>query len=226
MTSTTVPSTTAAGSPPHGDTSVRPRAERVGGRAAPLPPDERRAALVAATLPLVLQHGTAVSTRQIADAAGVAEGTIFRVFASKDELVAEAVAHAFDPSPAVAELAAVDPACSLETRLVAATEILQRRLRHVFHLLAALRLSRPPEDDARQHARDDVPSHAPLLAAVAALVEPDRGRLRVPPAEVARLLRLLTFAGTHPHITDGQPLSADEIVTLLLDGVRSGGRSC
>lgn len=201
--------------------------ERVGKRAAPLPPDERRAALVAATLPLVLQHGTAVSTRQIADAAGVAEGTIFRVFASKDELVAEAVAHAFDPSPAVAELEAVDPAGSLEGRLVAATEILQRRLRHVFHLLAALRLSRPPEDDARRHQpQDDVPAHAPLLAAVAALVEPDRARLRVPPAEVARLLRLLTFAGTHPHITDGQPLSADQIVTLLLDGVRSGGRSC
>nr|WP_284286883.1 helix-turn-helix domain-containing protein [Angustibacter aerolatus] len=54
-------------------------------RATPLSPDERRRHLVDATLPLLVQHGRAVSTRQIARAAGVAEGTIFRVFDSKDE---------------------------------------------------------------------------------------------------------------------------------------------
>ena len=52
-----------------------------------MPPEERRAALVEATLPLLLEHGATVSTRQIAEAAGVAEGTIFRVFESKDDLV-------------------------------------------------------------------------------------------------------------------------------------------
>ena len=42
--------------------------------------------IVAATLPLLLEHGELVTTRQIAEAAGIAEGTIFRVFADKDEL--------------------------------------------------------------------------------------------------------------------------------------------
>ncbi len=46
-------------------------------RATPLPLDERRAALIAATEPLLEQFGRDVSTRQIAEAACVAEGTIF-----------------------------------------------------------------------------------------------------------------------------------------------------
>ena len=56
-------------------------------RAKPLPPDERRRALVEVTVPLLIEHGRSVTSRQIADAAGVAEGTIFRAFGSKDELV-------------------------------------------------------------------------------------------------------------------------------------------
>ena len=53
-------------------------------RAAPLPPDERRRRLVEATLPLLVEHGRGVTSRQIAEAAGVAEGTVFRAFESKD----------------------------------------------------------------------------------------------------------------------------------------------
>ena len=66
-------------------------------RAPRLSPDERRAALVDATVPLLLEHGRAVTTRQIAEAAGIAEGTIFRVFATKEELVDAALDAAFDP---------------------------------------------------------------------------------------------------------------------------------
>ena len=36
---------------------------------------------------------------------------------------------------------------------------------------------------------------------------------------MARLLRLLTFSGTHPMITDGNPLTAEQIVSVLLDGL-------
>ena len=57
-------------------------------------PDDRREALVDATIPLLHEHGRTVTTKQIADAAGVAEGTIFRAFGSKDDLIHAAVTDA------------------------------------------------------------------------------------------------------------------------------------
>src|SRR5262245_8799950 len=110
------------------------------GRARPLPPDERRAMLIAATLPLVAQHGTKVTTRQIAQAAGVAEGTIFRVFPDKEALIRAALAQCLDPAPTLAELRRVELGLPLEQRLVEVTTILQRHLIRVFDLLIAVRL--------------------------------------------------------------------------------------
>jgi AcrR family transcriptional regulator len=181
--------------------------------------------LVATTLELVMERGADVSTRQIAEAAGVAEGTIFRVFDTKEELLRAAWASVFDPSALVTELGKVDRAAGLEDRLGLAVEALQAHVHRVIRVLYALRSAREPG----MHPKPGLPGHRhpddaeAILAALVDLIEPDAGRLRFEPKEAARRLHLLTFAGSHPMITHGQPLSAPEIVSLLLDGIRAPG---
>ena len=72
--------------------------------------------IVEAMLPLLLEHGEMVTTRQIAEAAGIAEGTIFRVFADKDELIAAVVDPALDPEPLEQAFGAIDLGLPFERR--------------------------------------------------------------------------------------------------------------
>lgn len=185
-------------------------------RARPLPPDARRAALISATLPLIRKRGIDVSTRLIAQAAGVAEGTIFRVFPDKDSLIRATVDAAFDPAPVVGALERIDPALPLRERLIEVVRIVQSWITVVIDLIMALRWNRPPGEKPPRRPK---PSTV-ISAAVARLIEPDRGELRVPPAEAARLLHLLLFSGSHPGITNGRLLAPREIVDVILDGVR------
>ena len=186
-------------------------------------PAERRAAIVAAALPLVLRHGAGVSTRQIAEAAGVAEGTIFRVFPDKDALMCAVTAEAFDPAPTLHRLAGVDRALPLRERLVVAVEILQERLSGAFALIDALGLVGPPPVPPGAPPPGPAGMNDAFRAAVVDLIGPDRHRLTVPPDEFAHVLRLLVFSGTHPRITDGRPLAARDVVAVLLDGLGRPG---
>lgn len=182
-------------------------------RARRMPPAERREALIDATLPLVLWHGPGVTTRQIAEAADVAEGTIFRVFAGKEALIRAVTERAFDPAPALAEIAAIERALPLRDRLVRLVEILQSRLDTVFTLIHALGMKGPPPEGQRPRLVNEQ-----FREAIVELVGDDRTQLRVSTVELATALRMLVFSSTHPMINDGNPLTAGQIVGILLDG--------
>jgi AcrR family transcriptional regulator len=188
------------------------------GRARPLPPGERRAALIEATVPLVCELGTKVTTRQIAEAAGVAEGTIFRVFVDKDELVTAAVGAVLDPQPMIAEIRAIDLALPLRERMTRLATILQRRLISVFGLMSAMGVTGPP-DEMKEHRATLRPTNDMVYCAAEGVLAADRDQFRYPLHEVTRILRLITFSGSHPLISDGNTLTAEEIVSVVLDGM-------
>jgi AcrR family transcriptional regulator len=182
-------------------------------RATPLPPDARRASIITATLPLLRRYGASVTTAQIALAAGVAEGTLFRAFIDKDALIGAAIKSAFDPEPTEQKLAAIDRGLSLRDQLAAIVEVLQERVEQVWQLMTILNIPLPPP------TKPDVHSDAGIRAQITAIFELHRDELRVDATYAQRMLRTLAFAGTHPRITDGQPFTAREIVAILLDGI-------
>jgi AcrR family transcriptional regulator len=193
------------------DTAVRRE------RARPLSPEERRAKLVDVTLSLLREHGRAVTTRQIAEAAGVAEGTIFRVVESKEELVELAITRAFEPGALIDRIEEIDLEQPLHVRLVQLSSILQQRFRATFELMKKVGMVRPAD-----HVHDSpeaVATREYVHALMEGVIGADRARLSVSPRDFVHRLRLLTFAGSHPHITDGQLLTPEDIVDTLLHGL-------
>ena len=188
-------------------------------RVAPLAPDDRRAALIEATLPLLSEHGMAVSTRQIADAAGVAEGTIFRVFPDKTALIVATALRGTDPAPGVAALARIDRAADLRTRLTEATKILTYGLAKVGRLHLVLReLMGDPQTAAAVSGHMNA-NRAAMTTALADLMAPDAASLRVNPVAAARLILVMTFTVNGHLFADEEHITATDLVSVLLDGL-------
>ena len=74
-----------------------------------------------------------------------------------------------------------------------------------------------------------MPSMAAALPRVTAVPPPAHSpagsRFTLPVERVAELVRGLTFAASHPHLTEQRPLTAEEIVDVILHGVLVTGRT-
>lgn len=177
-------------------------------RAAALPPEERRRAIVEAAGPLVARHGRQVTTRQIAEAAGVAEGTLFRVFDDKDEIILATAEALLDPERLEEALGGIDRTGPIDAQLAEAIAVIEARTSGIFQMMGQL----GPDLRARL-ARPMVDSDALI-----ALLIPFADRLRTEPRRAARHLRAIVLALTHPMLA-GEPASVDEIVDLFANGV-------
>ena len=190
-------------------------------RATPLSPEERRASIIRATTPVLLAKGPDLTTRDIAQAAGVAEGTIFKVFESKEAVVQAVVDHLLDPADTCAELAVLEPADLTEAVREVVT-LLQRRIRDFTTVAMALRMRPPDPDDFDEHAehhRVHVERSERLLAAVVAVLTPWQHQLRLPVDTVASTLRAMAFATSHPMLSDGALTDPADIAAVLLHGL-------
>ena len=195
------------------------------GRAAPMAPDERRRAIVDAVVPLLLEHGDDVTTRQIAEAADIAEGTIFRVFPDKPALLMAAAAEVMSPASGRADLAAaLDGLDSLRAKVLVTTERLIARSEKVMVVLMALRRIWMTQARSEDGPREDpqkffAESNRSLHLMLTDVFEPHRDELTVDPDTAAVVLRTLVLGSRHPGSDPAHRLSPEQITDVLLDGI-------
>lgn len=183
-----------------------------------MPPEERRASLIEATLPLLLTQGPTLTTKQVAEAAGVAEGTIFRVFASLPDLIDATAREALSAQRLQRDIAAIAPGDTLESKSQAATTLLTHRMADIRSLLHTVHHA--PEHDAGPCLRDELTARKRELEEwLVSLLEPHVDELRIPLEHYIEFLRTLALG----HVLNYSPesgLTPDSLASIALTGAR------
>lgn len=185
-------------------------------------------------MPLVAERGADVTTKELAAAAGVAEGTLFRVFPDKGCLVAEVAVQglltASQPRRTRDDLASVDPALPLVERLARLIEVGQNRMEEVMRWMLLLRQlhgrsgTTPGEEERAHELRSRLMAQQELNRAVVAeglraALAPDLDRLRVP-LDVATALLEIAVAPRRPGPDLlSPPLPPDVLADTLVHGL-------
>jgi AcrR family transcriptional regulator len=194
-------------------------------------PDDRRRAIVKALLPLLVERGGDVSTREIAQAAGIAEGTIFRVFPDKRSLMLAAAEEAINPADGQREFAeamAAEP--DLRSQVVVAAQRVLDRMRMTMTLMFAVRGHLMDHEEMHEHGKGHfrppefvLEAQAELHRRLTSVFEQHRDELAVEPEVAAVALRSLIFGASRPELGMVPALDAEQIADLLLQGVLSRG---
>lgn len=185
--------------------------------------DERRQAIVASATPLFIQKGASVTTAEIAAAAGIAEGTIFRAFPDKAALIHETLRVTLDPSDTCHALEKIDRAVSLEAQLTEAAELLASRFSRITALMEVLRaLPDAHSGDSQQTRGLAVDSISRISASLTSLFARHQPALAIEPGKAAAAFRSLVFGRSHPILGPAEVLTVDEVVSVILSGVQQG----
>jgi AcrR family transcriptional regulator len=179
------------------------------GRAQPLSVEERQAMIIDAVIPLLIEHGRQVTSKQIAEAAGIAEGTIFRAFGDKETLVTAAIEKYLDPEPLRQALRSISPTLPLENKVRAMIYLMRERFQSIFRMMAAIGRERPPVPNARHE----------FPAIIAEVLAPEAAQLNWPPERVAHIVRMVSVASSFPALNEGMEFSVDDLARIVLYGV-------
>lgn len=177
-----------------------------------LGPDERRTQILDAVLPVVLERGVGVTSKQLAQAAGISEGTIFRSFGDKDTLLQELLRREMCTGLAIDDLERLEYA-DLADFVTVATHRLVDRFTELFRLVVALGpLAAHPKEESVSDF-DDL--HARLAALFAAFED----ELRTTPDTAAEVLRTLAFAASSSWGATPLYVTRDDVSAVLLHGI-------
>ena len=197
----------------------------------------RREMIVRATLPLVAELGAAVTTQQIARAAGIGEATIFRAFDDKAALLRACVVEAMRNETLVESIEAVSADQPLEARLAEVAQTLAAHAGRVGAVVEALVGSGLTLHGGDRHGdREAFHAHRAeamdrTADALAELIQPDSHRLRIPVRTAARsfqflvmtLLRRSPGGRDTPSLRPGvEGIDVDGLIDLFLHGALAG----
>lgn len=191
------------------------------GRAPAMSVDDRRAAIVAVAVPMLVEHGGTVTTSDIAAAAGIAEGTLFRAFRDKQALYSACLWAILESEAEVAQIERIDRSLPLTERLTEAVGAVSDYQNRLWAVMVALRSAgvdpRPHENEHGQHSGPPK-AMIRISGAVADLFDADQ--LRVAPDLAARLLLGSVFSNRLQAEGMGDS-GADlpELVDLFLHGI-------
>lgn len=180
-------------------------------------PDERRQAIVAAVRPILVANGGQFTVKEVAEAAGIAEGTIFRVFDTKQDIIDAVVADVLDTASLCRRIEALPAQTDFTAHLEALIAILTADVDATHAAFTAARLAncesaqtppsssteRPPQTGGVHGGFHHGDKHgfrqrtSQVSEAIVISLEPWKSQLRLSTEQAAFLIQSTAFSALH-----------------------------
>lgn len=184
-----------------------------------MPPQQRRAHIVEATIPLLLQQGVTVNTRQIAEAAGVAEGTLFRVFESLREIVEAAITEHFSVERLRPRLTAFTSGDTLEDTTRAAIRFIVEDYAETRRIFSTAQFN--PHDPSAETLRTNIIQRIDLARSwLSEQFTPYADQLRIPTDLFTHFLTTVAHGYGNRELASIE-ITVDELTQFVLHGALS-----
>ncbi|MFC4617733.1 TetR/AcrR family transcriptional regulator [Camelliibacillus cellulosilyticus] len=206
------------------------KGENIGGEARKRAPrmsiEKRRAMIVKAALPLLIEIGPTVTTLQIARAAGISEPAIYRAFADKNEVLTACMEEAMNPNHIVTELEAIETEGKIDERLTAIFEALRANSERTMAVMHTVRMAMPQKSNDQRSLSEQEKvklierrktSFLKVHGAVCKILKPDENNLRLTVEDIATLI--LTIGMTPGRGIGPAMVTSDKLVDLILHGI-------